>query len=72
MVMSLWGDPKTCLPVRIEMTSARMPDVKLTMSDFAFNVTMDESLFSVEPPAGYKVRCGQTTRLTIPPQRKRT
>ena len=55
MVMSLWGDPKTCLPVRVEMTSAWMPDVKLTMSDFAFNVDLDESLFSVEPPAGYKV-----------------
>ena len=54
-VMSVWGDPKTGLPVRVEATMAIMPDMKLTMSDFAFNVDMDESLFSVEPPAGYEV-----------------
>ena len=34
------------------------PDVKTTMSDFEFNVDMDESLFSVEPPAGYEVHQG--------------
>ena len=28
------------------------------MSDFVFNVPMDESLFSVEPPAGYEVTAG--------------
>ena len=56
--MSLWGDPKTGLPVRIEMTMAMMPNVKITMSDFEFNVDMDESLFSVEPPAGYEVHPG--------------
>ena len=30
------------------------------MSDFEFNVDMDESLFSVEPPAGYEVIQAQT------------
>jgi hypothetical protein len=30
--------------------------VKTTFSDFVFNVDMDESLFSLEPPAGYTVR----------------
>ena len=55
MVMSVWGDPKTGLPVRIESTQAIMSNYKVTMSDFAFNVDMDESLFSVEPPAGYEV-----------------
>ncbi|MGO9110613.1 MAG: hypothetical protein ACLP9L_15435 [Thermoguttaceae bacterium] len=55
MVLSLWGDPKTGLPVRAETTMAMFPNVKSTMSDFAFNVDMDESLFSVEPPAGYEV-----------------
>ena len=54
-VISVWGDPKTGLPVRIEMTMAMMPNMKITMSDFEFNVDMDESLFSVEPPAGYEV-----------------
>jgi len=55
MVMSLWGDPITHLPVRIEMTMAKMPNMKTTVSDFEFNVDMDESLFSVEPPAGYEI-----------------
>ncbi len=54
-VMSVWGDPKTGLPVRVETTSPMTPNAKVTMSDFVFNVDMDESLFSVEPPAGYEV-----------------
>jgi hypothetical protein len=62
-VFNVWGDPKTGLPVRMEATMALMPDMKVTMSDFAFNVEMDESLFSVEPPAGYEVTViqGHTT-----------
>ena len=55
VVLDVWGDPKTGLPVRIESTAAIMPNYKVTMSDFEFNVEMDESLFSVEPPAGYEV-----------------
>ncbi len=57
-VNSFWGDPKTGLPVLIEQTMAMFPDAKTTMSDFVFNVEMDESLFSVEPPAGYEVMNG--------------
>ncbi len=54
-VFSVWGDPKTGLPARIEMTTKIMPNLEFTISDFEFNVDMDESLFSVEPPAGYEV-----------------
>ena len=56
----LWGDPKTGLPVRVEMTSGMEGSVKATFSDFVFNVDMDESLFSLEPPAGYTVRNAKT------------
>lgn len=57
MVMSLWGDPKTGLPIRAEMTMwTSGKEMKLTMSDFVFNADLDESLFSVEPPAGYTAR----------------
>ena len=56
MVMSLWGDPKTGLPVRIEATMAMFANTKMTMSDFVFNVDLDKSLFSIEPPAGYTVQ----------------
>jgi outer membrane lipoprotein-sorting protein len=52
----LWGDPKTGLPVRVEVTSGMEGSEKTTFSDFVFNVDMDESLFSLEPPAGYTVR----------------
>lgn len=55
VVIDVWGDPKTRLPVRIESTIAMMPNIKITQSDFEFNVPMDESLFSLEPPAGYEV-----------------
>ena len=54
--MNLWGDPKTGLPVRLEMTAGMDGSTKVTASDFVFNADMDESLFSVEPPAGYTVR----------------
>ena len=54
-VFIVWGDPKTGRPVRIETTVAVSPNVKMTLSDFEFDVEMDESLFSVEPPAGYEV-----------------
>lgn len=53
---SLWGDPKTGLPVLFEMTMGVEGSIKVTFSDFVFNVDMDESLFSVEPPAGYTVQ----------------
>ncbi len=55
VVMSVWGDPKTGLPVYIESTAAVTPNMKVTMSDFELNVDLDESLFSVEPPPGYEV-----------------
>ncbi|MFZ1935631.1 MAG: hypothetical protein WCB27_25670 [Thermoguttaceae bacterium] len=51
----LWGDPQTGLPIRVEMTTGTNGNLKATMTDFVFNATMDESLFSVEPPAGYTV-----------------
>jgi outer membrane lipoprotein-sorting protein len=54
-VTDLWGDPKTGMPVRAELTTGMDGNLKTTFSDFVFNVDMDESLFSVEPPPGYTV-----------------
>lgn len=56
----LWGDPKTGLPIRVEMTTGMEGSVKATFSDFVFNVDIDESLFSLEPPAGYTVQHQET------------
>ena len=54
VVMNLWGDPKTGLPSCVETIIHSSGKVdKVTMSDFKFDVALDESLFSTEPPAGY-------------------
>jgi hypothetical protein len=55
LVMDVWGDPKTGLPVRVESTAPSAPHMKIVESDFVFNVDLDESLFSLVPPAGYEV-----------------
>jgi hypothetical protein len=59
MVMNIWVDVKTALPVRIEgeMTAAK---VKFVMSDIKFVKTIDPKLFSIEPPKGYKIQKQQT------------
>jgi outer membrane lipoprotein-sorting protein len=54
--LRLWGDPKTGELVRVEMTTGIEGSQNVTFSDFVFNVDMDESLFSLEPPAGYTVQ----------------
>ena len=57
MICELWGDPKTGLPVRIESSSPGNPNAKPSIwSDFVFNAKLDESLFRMEPPAGYQVQ----------------
>jgi outer membrane lipoprotein-sorting protein len=56
-VMTLWGNPETGLPDRIEVIEQRSgKEMKVTMSDFVFNFDLDESLFGVEPRAGYTTR----------------
>jgi len=57
---TIWGDPDTQLPIRVE-ASWKMSDksMTVTMTDFVFNVDLDESLFSVEPPADYTVPSAQ-------------
>ncbi|MGW8256151.1 MAG: zf-HC2 domain-containing protein [Thermoguttaceae bacterium] len=56
MICTLWGDPKTGMPVRIETIAPSDPNVKMIASDFVFDVDLDESLFSLKPPTGYKVQ----------------
>ncbi|MGD0516208.1 MAG: hypothetical protein ABSA26_01615 [Thermoguttaceae bacterium] len=70
-VIEVWGDPKTGMPVRIDQTMALMHNlkVKITVSDFELNVDLDESLFSVEPPAGYKVTIVRQTNDGPPGER---
>ena len=57
-IINVWGDPKTGLPIRLGMSMPAFPNLgesTATFSDFVLNVDLDESLFSLEPPAGYKI-----------------
>jgi outer membrane lipoprotein-sorting protein len=70
-VIILWGDPKAGLPIRIEQRFVAAEPEKfvaereskstsaITMTDFVLNLPLDESLFSLEPPAGYTVVRGE-------------
>ncbi len=53
---TLWGDPKTGDPVRIESAWSGIPGTEVTMSKFEVNVVLDKSLFDLTIPAGYKVQ----------------
>ncbi|MFV2068400.1 MAG: outer membrane lipoprotein carrier protein LolA, partial [Pirellulales bacterium] len=53
--MTIWGDPVSGLPYRIESTMKMVPNTRVVMSDFEINVDLDESLFSLEPPVDYAI-----------------
>jgi outer membrane lipoprotein-sorting protein len=54
--VTLWGDPKTATPVRIESVWSGIPRTEVVMSQFEINVALQETLFDVTPPADYKVQ----------------
>ena len=51
---TLWGDPKTGLPVLVEMKSTN-PEMESTMSHFKFNMDLKPELFDMTPPEDYTV-----------------
>ena len=51
--LTIWADPETALPVRIEQTGGQM---KVICKNVKFDVPMDESLFSMEVPEGYTLQ----------------
>lgn len=55
MPLTVWADPTTELPVQIESTMAGPPKTEVVMTNYEFNIELDESLFSVEIPEGYTV-----------------
>lgn len=58
--MTLWADPQTARPVRIDV---EMPSFggRGVISNFRYDVDLDPSLFSLEPPAGYTVNNMEAT-----------
>ena len=55
IAMTLWADPETSLPVRVEYTTTTEPKVSQVLTDFQINVTLEKSLFSLEVPKDYAV-----------------
>jgi len=54
-VQTLWVDIVTGLPSEMEIVSLDNPGQSVVMRNFRFDVQSHESLFSVDPPPGYKV-----------------
>jgi outer membrane lipoprotein-sorting protein len=51
--VKVWADPETALPVRIELGIGQM---FVIMKNFQFDPSIDESLLSMEVPAGYTLK----------------
>jgi len=51
--VTVWADPETALPVRIEH---KTPNMLIACDNLQFDVVFDESLFSMEAPDGYEVQ----------------
>jgi len=62
MVVDIWVDAKTALPIRIEgeMTVSK---TKVVLSDIEFVEKIDPELFSLTPPEGYTVQPQQTVSM---------
>ncbi len=54
MTFTIWADAKTGDPLKLELTMYQ-GNTLVTVSDFRFDEQMDESLFSMKPPKGYKL-----------------
>ena len=48
--LTIWADPETAKPIRIELLMGKSLYI---LKNIEFDVQVDESLVSVEPPAGY-------------------
>lgn len=51
--VTIWADPRTALPVRIEQIEGQL---KVICRNVHFDVPMDQSLFSMDVPEGYKLQ----------------
>ncbi len=58
LVMTIWADAQTGVAVEMEVKRV-FGETTMVMSDFQFDVELDEKLFSLEAPAGYELVKGQ-------------
>jgi outer membrane lipoprotein-sorting protein len=53
----VWADPKSQLPIRVDATASfDGKEIRATLSDFQLDPKLDDSLFALDPPAGYSVQ----------------
>lgn len=58
----IWADPATKFPLQVEMS---LPGgTRATMSDFRLDVPLDDAVFRLEPPEGFKVETLSLEQLT--------
>ena len=53
VIATVWIDPKTGQLVRAELEFPSAPGMSMILSDFQLDVPLDDSFFSLQPPAGY-------------------
>jgi len=53
MINTVWIDSQTEQLVRVEIEYANSPGMNTIMTDFQFNIELDDSLFSLAPTEGY-------------------
>lgn len=59
--MTLWADSETARPVRIEVVGEMMGGTRVVMSHFRYDVDLNPSLFSLEPPEGFSTQAIDVT-----------
>jgi hypothetical protein len=60
--VSLWVDPRSHLPIRMEMSASFAGrEVESVFSDIVFDAPIDPSLFSLDVPPGYTVKRTETS-----------
>lgn len=66
MEMTIWIDPATRLPVRLESSNRiQGQEYRFTASDFRIDPEIDDALFRTDPPAGYAVRKGESDAMEM-------
>jgi len=54
VINTVWVDPRTGELARVVMEFPDAPGMSVIMTDFQFNVELDDSLFSLTPPEGFE------------------
>jgi outer membrane lipoprotein-sorting protein len=63
-LMTVWADKETAMPVRVEMALKwGQGEAAVVMDQFQIDPELDDSLFSIDPPAGYRLT---TEKLEMP------